>query len=130
MRAFLPLVLLFVPPAAAIAQPGRVPVEPVNPHAPEEWREGQARRGACIEAARIAGAYVVDHRTLEVVMRGGARHRLKFARPCPQLSYYGGFYYAPATEGRLCAGADRVIGRAGGVCPISQIVPMMPARQR
>jgi hypothetical protein len=117
-------------PAAAGAQVGRVAVKPLAPGSPEEWREGKAERGACIGADRIAGAYVVDQRTLEVVMRGGARHRLKFRRACPQLSYYGGFYYSQRSAGRLCAGTDKVMGRAGGECTIAQIVPMVRANAR
>jgi hypothetical protein len=39
-------------------------------------------------------------------------------------SYYGGFYYAPVTAGQLCAGRDRIMGRAGGSCTIAQIVPL------
>lgn len=116
--------------APAGAQGGRVPVMPVEPDAPEAWREGPGRRNACIDAGRIAGAYVVDPHTLEVVLHGGGRLRVKFQRPCPQLSYYGGFYYAPAEAGRLCAGRDRILGRAGGACPISRIVPLVPVRPR
>ncbi len=117
-------------PAGAQAPVRRVPVQPVAPGTPEAWREGRAVRGACVDISRVAGAYVVDQRTLELVMRGGARHRLKFRRNCPQLTYYGGFYYSQRTAGQLCAGTDRVMGRAGGECPIAQIVPMVRATAR
>ncbi|MFN3590656.1 MAG: hypothetical protein ACK4MX_06360 [Thermaurantiacus sp.] len=117
-------VLAFGAPAAA--QVSRVPVKPSQPQTTAEtWVEGRARRGACIDASAIAGAYVLDPQTLEVVMRGGARHRVRFAAACPQLSYYGGFYYQPAEAGQLCAGRDRIMGRAGGACRISAIVPLI-----
>jgi hypothetical protein len=129
MRVLLALLVMLLSVPAA-AQVGRVPVTPKAPEAREEWVEGRSRRGACINASAIAGAYVVDPQTLEVVMRGGARHRVRFASACPQLSYYGGFYYQPVQAGQLCAGRDRIMGRAGGACRISAIVPLVrrPAR--
>ncbi len=120
-----------VQPAAA--QPSRrdlgaVPVQPMPPRPAERWVGGKPV--ACIDVTRIAGAVVADPRTVDVVMRGGKRWRLILAQQCPQLSYYGGFYYQPAKSGQFCAGRDRIIGRAGGECRVSRIVPLRKAPAR
>lgn len=96
----------------------RVPVKPMVP-APERWVP--AKRATCIDVARIGGAVVVDGRTIDVVMRGGRRWRLTLAAQCPQLSYYGGFYYQPRKPGLMCAGQDRILSRAGGSCRVARI---------
>lgn len=129
-KRLVPFLLLLTLQVPATAEVGRVVVRPKQPEAKEQWVEGRARRGACVDASAIAGAYVVDPQTIELVMRGGARHRVRFAAACPQLSYYGGFYYQPVQAGQLCAGRDRILGRAGGACRISAIVPLVrrPAR--
>ena len=107
-----------------------VPVKPMPPVATEEWAPGRASRNACIDVTRIAGAVVVDPQTLDVVMLGGKRWRVMLAQQCPQLSYYGGFYYQPVRAGQFCAGKDRIIGRAGGECRVSRIAPLNKARPR
>jgi hypothetical protein len=114
-------------PAAAQAV-GRVPVAPPPPT--EVWKAGKGSRSACIDATRIAGAVVVDPRTLDVVLKGGKRWRLTLAQQCPQLSYYGGFYYEPQVSGQFCAGRDRILGRAGGSCRVSQIAPLYRVQPR
>jgi hypothetical protein len=114
-------------PAAAQAV-GRVPVAPPPPV--ETWKPGKPSRSACIDATRIAGAIVVDPRTLDVVLKGGKRWRLTLAQQCPQLSYYGGFYYEPQVSGQFCAGRDRIIGRAGGACRVSHIAPLQRVQPR
>ncbi len=101
-----------------------MPVKPMQARPAEQWAPGRASRDACIDVSGIAGAVVVDPRTLDVVMRGGKRWRVTLAQQCPQLSYYGGFYYKPERAGQFCAGRDRIIGRAGGECRVSRIAPL------
>lgn len=125
-------------PAAAAAQPdarpgvGRVPVGAARQNmAAERAPIDAASRKRCIPADRIAGAVVTGFRSVEIVMRGGARWRLRFIENCPQLGYYAGFYYKRREAGRLCAGRDKVIARSGGECPIAAIQPIRnlpPAR--
>lgn len=127
-RAAIALVLLLGPGPAA-AQVGAVPVRPDPPGRPSEaWVAGKASSRACIDVGRIAGAVVVDPRTLDIVMKGGQRWRLTLAQSCQQLSFYGGFYYQPRMPGRFCAGQDRIIGRAGGQCRVRSIAPLARAR--
>lgn len=114
---------------AAPAQVGMVPVKPASPGR-EHWVASRGSGSRCIDVTRIGGAVVVDPRTVDVIMRGGDRWRLKLAQQCSQLSYYGGFYYQPAQAGKFCAGRDRIISRAGGSCLVRQISRLRPARSR
>jgi len=123
-------VLLATPLHAAHAQVAAVAVRPMPPAAAEQWQAQKPSRKACIDVSTIAGAVVVDARTLDVVMRGGKRWRLGLAQACPQLSYYGGFYYQPRVAGKFCAGEDRIISRAGGACRVSQISELRAVRPK
>jgi len=109
---------------------GVVPVKPMPALPSEQWLAGRSSRTACIDVTRIGGAIVVDPRTLDVVMRGGKRWRITLAQQCPQLSYYGGFYYKPERSGKFCAGRDRIMGRAGGECRVSRIAPLNKVQSR
>jgi hypothetical protein len=124
MRAALALLLALGAPAAAQTGVERVPAARALPTG--EWTP--AARRACIDVNRIAGAIVVDDRSVELVMRGGARARMRFARACPALGYYGGFYYKQRNIQRLCAGRDQVIGREGSACRIGSIVALRRRR--
>lgn len=98
---------------------------PVQPMASQSvWQQGKAHRDGCVESARIAAAEVVDHRHLDLILRGGRRVRLILHNDCPQLTFYGGFYYSQTQSGMICAGRDRVIGRAGGVCRVRALAEL------
>ena len=116
--------------SSGAAQIGAVPVRPMPPAVADDWKPGKTSRTACIDASMIAAAVVVDQRTVDVVMRGGRRFRLGLAQQCPQLSYYGGFYYEPKVAGKFCAGEDRIISRAGGSCRLSQISELRQVRHK
>jgi hypothetical protein len=119
--------LLAAMPVAAQTRP--VPARPADPGPlREEWRPGKADRRMCIDAAEIAGAIVVDPRRLEIYDRAGRRFQLTFAEDCPHLGYYGGFFYKPDADGRICASRDSLMGRAGGTCRIRAIAPMRRVR--
>lgn len=129
MLRLLPALLLACA-APAAAQVGVVPMKPMQQSAAERWVLGQSSTSGCIDVARIGGAVFVDPRTVDVVMRGGARWRLTLAQQCTQLSYYGGFYYQPTQAGKFCAGRDRIIGRAGGSCRVAKITKMRKVTQK
>lgn len=115
----------------ARAQVARVPVAPSALAKPTEiWVAGASKPGTCIDPDRIAGAVVVNPRTVELIMKGGKRWRLMLANACPQLSYYGGFYYQQEKAGKFCAGSDRIMGRAGGECRVSRLVPLVKKKPR
>lgn len=121
------LALAAVSPADARRGPGghrppalaRVPVEPprIAPAAPPEAWTVQR----CVRADSVAGATVLGDRLIEVQTYGGERLRMTFARDCPFLGFYQGFYYRRGPSGQLCAGRDEVIDRSGIACPIEDI---------
>jgi len=86
---------------------------------------GKSRR-ACVQSDRIAGAVVTSDRTIDLVLRGGERWRMRFKDDCSALSYYQGFYYRPTEAGRLCAGRDAISDRSGDECPIASLSPLKP----
>lgn len=83
----------------------------------------------CVAVAHMAGAMVIGDRAVELTMTNGQRWRMSFARDCPALSFYQGFYYRRAQQGALCAGRDAVIARSGGECPIASIIALTPVRR-
>ncbi len=95
-----------------------------------------AGRGTCVDVHHVAGAQLFGDAAVELTVQGGARYRMYFAQGCPALDFYQGFYYRRAELGRLCAGRDAVISRAGGECPIASIMlvpkprPEMPRGHR
>ena len=122
-----------VTPARSAVQPpvppvveggvGRIMVEPGVPVSarPAPPRAGRNR---CIGVDTIAGAQMFGDRGIELTMKKGQRYRMFFARDCPALSFYQGFYYRRAKAGKLCAGRDAVGARSGGECPIASIIPV------
>lgn len=110
--------------SAAMPQSGKlgaIPAKPLPSSEHDRWVPARSGNPRCIDVATIAGAMVVDHHNLDVIMRGGRRYRLTLAQACPQLGYYGGFYYQPSEAGKFCAGRDRLMARAGGSCRVSRI---------
>ncbi|QXQ05174.1 hypothetical protein KX816_12930 [Sphingosinicellaceae bacterium] len=91
-------------------------------------------RTTCVDVHKIAGAQLFGDASVELTLQGGARWRMYFAQGCPALDFYRGFYYRRAEQGRLCAGRDAVISRAGGECLIASILqvrkPPVPKHRR
>ena len=79
-------------------------------------------RSTCIDVRRVAGAQLFGDASVELTLMDGGRWRMYFAQGCPALDFYQGFYYRRAEQGRLCAGRDAVISRAGGECAIASIL--------
>lgn len=131
-RAIMGAVLLSLVPDAAAArflwfgkkkQVERVNVVPVKTPAGIPRAEPPlAGRTTCVDVRRLAGAQVFGDAAVEVTLQGGARWRMYFEQGCPALDFYKGFYYRRAEQGRLCAGRDAIISRAGGECQIASIV--------
>jgi len=108
-----------VPPPAGRATP-LLSMRPAPP---------AAGRKTCVDVRRVGGAQVFGDASVELTLQGGARWRMYFAQACPALSFYDGFYYRAAEQGRLCAGRDAIIARSGGECQIDSIMPQKPLRK-
>ena len=83
-------------------------------------------RATCVDVRRVRAAQIFGDSAVELTLRGGRRWRMYFAQTCPALSFYDGFYYRNAEQGRLCAGRDAIIARSGGECSIASIVASKP----
>ena len=82
----------------------------------------------CIGMGDILAAAVVARSSVDLVLRGGYRMRVRFAANCPGLDYYSGFYIAPTADGKLCADRDAVRDRAGGECEIDKFRQLVEQR--
>ena len=87
-------------------------------------------RNRCIAMNGIAGAQLFGDSALELSMRDGRRFRLFFARECPALTFYQGFYYRRGKSGQICAGRDAIGARSGGECAIASIIELQKPRKK
>ncbi|PTQ12429.1 hypothetical protein CLG96_07095 [Sphingomonas oleivorans] len=105
----------------------RVPAAPMTIIPPRmQWKDKKGPR--CVAMGDIAGAAVIAPRSVDLILRGGTRLRAQFARSCPALDYYSGFYVLPTADGQLCADRDAVRARSGGECEIERFRMLMPAK--
>lgn len=123
--------------APAAAEPPKMRKIPVHPYV-HDYKEsksfleritGKSRR-ACIDSERIAGAIVSSDHTVDLVLTGGERWRMRFKDDCSALSYYRGFYYQQTRAGRLCAGRDAIRARSGAECPIDSLTALKLRKSR
>ena len=93
-----------------------------------DWKESRAPK--CILRGRIAAATVNGPRSLDLIMRNGARLRAKLQKNCAPLDYYSGFYLKPSADGKVCQDRDAVHSRSGGACEIDAFRKLTPAPRR
>lgn len=125
LRWVAPVLLLGAPTSAqqrlTTGQDVRVAIDAGRPLAVRPFPP-RIGRNRCIKMDGIAGAQLFSDRAIEITMRDGRHFRMFFARECPALSFYQGFYYRRARAGQLCAGRDAIGARSGGECPIASII--------
>lgn len=100
--------IIRVPPAT----PAALVSEPVR------WKE----KGGpdCIRWSAIAAAMISSPTTLDVIIRGGKRYRVKLNKSCQAAGFYADFYVKATTDGQICRSRDSIYSRAGGECGISK----------
>lgn len=107
-----------------------VPLYSLLPQAaPVRAKAAKAGRG-CVPVAAIAGAIVLDDRSVELSLKDGSRWTMRFAEACPALGYYQGFYYRRTQVRFLCAKHDAVMARSGGECPIDSLSRTQKPRKK
>jgi len=105
----------------------RIQTAPMTPAPPRiEWRERKGPK--CVPMGAIQGAAVIAPGSVDLILRGGGRLRVRFSASCPALDYYSGFYIAPTADGMICSGRDSVRDRAGGECEITRFRELRPKR--
>ncbi|OYU13980.1 MAG: hypothetical protein CFE37_13270 [Alphaproteobacteria bacterium PA4] len=130
MRRLLAPLLVSLLVAAAPRPPEPAPAPAPWAHMPIERGQTvttrpfppRAGRNRCIRVQGMAAAQLFGDSAIEVQMNNGRRYRLFFARECPALSFYQGFYYRRQRAGQLCAGRDVIGARSGGECAIASII--------
>jgi len=105
-----------VPPAAPPSRPAPV----------IKWKEKGAPN--CIEWSSMAAAMVSSPTTIDLVVRGGTRYRVKLEKSCQAIDFYSGFYVKATTDGRVCEDRDSIHSRSGGECLIDKYKTLVPAK--
>lgn len=95
----------------SLRPPGRGPLS-----TPIEWKERKGPK--CVAVADIAGAFLGDPGTVDLLMQDGRRLRAKLDGDCKPLDYYPGFYLRPASDGMICRDRDAIRMRSGASCEI------------
>lgn len=66
--------------------------------------------------------------TIDVVVRGGTRYRVKLEKSCQSTDFYSGFYVRANRDGLVCEDRDMMHSRSGGACIISKFKTLVPAK--
>jgi len=105
-----------VPPAAPPSRPAPV----------IKWKEKGAPN--CIKWSSMAAAMVSSPTTIDLVVRGGTRYRVKLEKSCQAIDFYSGFYVKATKDGRVCEDRDSIHSRSGGECLIDKYKTLVPAK--
>ena len=105
-----------VPPAAP---PSQLP-------APIRWKEKGAPN--CIKWSSMAAAMVSSPTTIDLIVRGGTRYRVKLEKSCQAIDFYSGFYVKATKDGQVCEDRDSIHSRSGGECAIGKFKTLVPAK--
>jgi hypothetical protein len=107
-----------------------VRIQPVTPDIvtaePVKWKE----KGGpdCIKWSTIAGAMISSRNSLDVILRGGKRYRVKLSKRCQAGEFYSDFYVKTTVDGQLCQSRDSIYSRAGGECGIDKFRSLTRAK--
>jgi hypothetical protein len=105
-------------------------VPPASPSAlisePVRWKE----KGGpdCIKWSAIAAAMISSPSTLDVIIRGGKRYRVKLNKSCQAAGFYADFYVKATPDGKICRSRDSIYSRAGGECGIAKFRTLTRAK--
>ncbi len=66
--------------------------------------------------------------TIDVVVRGGTRYRVKLERSCRSIDFYSGFYVKATRDGQVCEERDMIHSRSGGACAIDKFKTLVAAK--
>ncbi len=104
----------------------RVPPAPPRRERPLKWKE----RGApsCIAWSKLAAAMVSSPTTIDLVVRGGTRYRIKLERSCQAIDFYSGFYVTATRDGMVCEDRDYIHSRSGGKCIVDKFKTLVPSK--
>jgi hypothetical protein len=106
----------------------RVPAPPraVRPDPVARWKEKSAPH--CVRWGSMAAAMVSSPTTIDIIVRGGTRYRVKLEKSCSAVDFYSGFYVKVTPDGQICKDRDMIHSRAGGECGIDKFRTLVPAK--
>jgi hypothetical protein len=104
----------------------RVPPAAPPPRLPQavRWKEKGAPN--CIKWSSLAAAMVSSPTTIDLIVRGGTRYRVKLEKSCQAIDFYSGFYVKATKDGRVCEDRDSIHSRSGGECLIDKFKTLVP----
>mgnify|MGYP001566886552 CR=1 FL=1 len=100
--------IIRVPPAS----PSVIISEPIR------WKDKSGPD--CVRWSAIAAAMISSPTTLDVIIRGGKRYRVKLNKSCQAAEFYADFYVKATPDGQICRSRDSIYSRAGGECGIDK----------
>lgn len=90
------------------------------------WKEKGAPN--CIKWSSMAAALVSSPTTIDLIIKGGTRFRVKLERSCSAVDFYSGFYVKNTPDGQVCRDRDMIHSRSGGECGIDRFRTLVPAK--
>lgn len=117
-------IVIRVPRVAVTARTMAAPPPPPPPVV--EWDE--KHMGKCVALDQLAGYAVTHDDSVDLMMMGSERLRVKLDSDCPALDFYSGFYIPRAPDGQLCAKRDAIHSRSGGECRVKSLKRLVPHR--
>ena len=85
---------------------------------PARWKEKGGPN--CIKWSAIAAAMISSPSSLDVIIRGGKRYRVKLNKSCQAAGFYADIYVKATADGQICKSRDSIYSRAGGECGIDK----------
>ena len=92
----------------------------------QRWKEKSAPN--CIKWNNMAAAMVSSPTTLDLIVRGGSRFRVRLEKSCSAVDFYSGFYVKMTPDGQICKDRDSIHSRAGGECVIDKFKSLVPSK--
>jgi hypothetical protein len=89
-----------------------------------KFKEKEAPK--CIKWSQMAAAMVSSPTTIDLIIRGGTRYRVKLQKTCQAIDFYSGFYVRSTKDGQVCEDRDMIHSRSGGECGISKFKTLVP----
>lgn len=99
-------------------------VRPTRNAKPQKFKEKGAPN--CLPWSNMAAAMISSPTTIDLIVKGGTRYRVKLQKACQAIDFYSGFYVKATRDGRVCEDRDMIHSRSGGECGISKFKTLVP----
>jgi hypothetical protein len=93
---------------------------------PTRWKEKHAPN--CVKWSTMAAAMISGPTTIDLIVKGGTRYRVKLEKSCSSIDFYSGFYVKATADGEVCKDRDSIHSRSGGECVIDTFKTLVPAK--